>query len=144
MATPNPAPARRAAPNPWLNRALYTSPIHYCLLTTEAQYRRLMKRMGVRSPNDWLGTGVASTHHLHDEHGDRCAVVCYPVKLKTLPHEVAGVLAHEAMHIWRAVHEHIGEDHPSSEFEAYAMQHIVGNLHWAYNKAARAAARKQA
>lgn len=133
-----------SAPNPWLNRTLYTTPVHFCLLTTEAQFLRMMKRMKVQSPNYWLGTGVASTHHLRDQHGDLCAVVCYPVKLKTPPHQVAGVLAHEAMHIWRTMREHIGEEHPSSEFEAYAVQHIVGNLHWAYNKAARAAARKLA
>ena len=128
--------------NPWLNRSLYTTPVNYCLLTTEAQYLREMKKLGVTNPDPWLGGAVACTHHLSNRHGDLCALVCYPVKLKIPPHHVAGVLAHEAMHIWRVMREHIGETSPSSEFEAYAIQHIVGNLHWAYNAAARAMQRK--
>jgi len=50
------------------------------------------------------------------------------------PRATVGLLVHEAMHVWRDVREGIGEEHPSSEFEAYAMQNIVDELIRAYER----------
>jgi len=46
----------------------------------------------------------------------------------------ADLLVHEAMHVWRDMCEAIDEKHPSSEFEAYAVQNISANLFKAYEK----------
>lgn len=50
------------------------------------------------------------------------------------PRETVTLLVHEAMHVWRDIRENIGEEHPSSEFEAYAMQDIVEQLIKAYEQ----------
>jgi hypothetical protein len=50
------------------------------------------------------------------------------------PLATVGLLVHEAMHVWRDIREGIGEEHPSSEFEAYAMQNIIEELLRAYQK----------
>lgn len=50
------------------------------------------------------------------------------------PYDTVNLLVHEAMHVWRDIRESIGEDHPSSEFEAYAMQNIIAELLTAYLK----------
>jgi hypothetical protein len=50
------------------------------------------------------------------------------------PPDTVGLLVHEAMHVWRDIREGIGEMEPSSEFEAYAVQNIVGELFEAYRK----------
>jgi hypothetical protein len=47
---------------------------------------------------------------------------------------VIGLLTHEAAHIWQQMREHIGEDDPSSEFEAYAMQAIIQSLWTGFEK----------
>lgn len=50
------------------------------------------------------------------------------------PRIVADLLIHEATHIWQDIREGIGEEKPSSEFEAYAMQNISAELFAAYEK----------
>lgn len=50
------------------------------------------------------------------------------------PVETVGLLVHEAMHVWRDIREGIGEEFPSSEFEAYMMQNIIHELLEAYQK----------
>lgn len=47
---------------------------------------------------------------------------------------IISLLAHEAMHVWQRCCEHIGEEKPSAEFAAYAMQNIVEELVRGYVK----------
>lgn len=37
-------------------------------------------------------------------------------------------LVHEAVHVFQFACQHVGEEHPSAEFEAYAIQRIFNNL----------------
>lgn len=46
--------------------------------------------------------------------------------------DVAALLVHEAMHVWQAFCEHVGEKSPSDEFEAYSIQSIFHELMTAY------------
>lgn len=45
--------------------------------------------------------------------------------------EIAGLICHEATHIWQAVRAAMGEKHPSIEFEAYSVQAIFQDLYQA-------------
>jgi len=42
--------------------------------------------------------------------------------------QIAGILVHEAVHVWQEYIHHIGEDRPSSEMEAYGIQNISYTL----------------
>ncbi|WP_127753906.1 hypothetical protein [Devosia sp. 1566] len=44
------------------------------------------------------------------------------------PYDHPGMLVHEAVHAFRYLCHHIGEREPSSEFEAYSIQHIHAGL----------------
>ena len=46
--------------------------------------------------------------------------------------QVAGMIAHECMHVFRHIKEIIGEKEPSSEFEAYVMQTLVQHSMFAH------------
>lgn len=46
--------------------------------------------------------------------------------------EIAGLLCHEATHVWQAVRKDMGEKEPSIEFEAYSMQAIFQGLYQAW------------
>lgn len=59
---------------------------------------------------------------------------CIVTVANRTPQETVSLLAHEAMHVWRDIREGIGEEKPSSEFEAYAIQNIVDELICAYEK----------
>lgn len=46
--------------------------------------------------------------------------------------EIAGILAHEATHVWQLIREQIGEESPGMEMEAYAIQAIFQGLYQAW------------
>ncbi len=50
------------------------------------------------------------------------------------PRNIAGVLAHEAVHVYEQVLEGMGEVEPGSEFHAYGVQDIFQNLVKAYEQ----------
>ncbi len=48
------------------------------------------------------------------------------------PVEIAGILVHEATHVWQEVRAAMGEREPSIEFEAYSVQAIFQELYSAF------------
>ncbi len=48
------------------------------------------------------------------------------------PVEIAGILVHEAAHVWQEIRAAMGEKNPSIEFEAYSMQAIFQELYSAF------------
>ncbi len=127
----------RTRKNKWLNRGLVYGP-HFTLCTTEADYRREVKRLTTKpDPNDapdaWCPPGRACVHTLdqHDKTGMAC-IVCIDVagieRDKTSPEVVVAMLVHEATHIKQQFMTFIGERAPSAEFEAYVMQNLTRSL----------------
>ena len=116
----------------WLRRDLVTSPYHIGICLSESSFERELKRLKVKR-DQWprfCNSGAdASTHFLEQTGGiGLIAVVClHPPKNKT-GIQVAALLVHEAIHIWQAIREDLGEKSPSSEFEAYSIQAISQSL----------------
>ncbi|WP_342371423.1 hypothetical protein [Acinetobacter sp. D009] len=48
--------------------------------------------------------------------------------------EIYGLLLHEAVHVWQKVKKLMGENEPSSEFEAYSIQAIAQDLFKMYEE----------
>lgn len=48
--------------------------------------------------------------------------------------QVHAMLLHEAVHVWQHIRERMGEDTPSSEFEAYSIQRIAQDLFVMYEE----------
>jgi hypothetical protein len=127
----------------YLDRSLLWSPIAYGLCTTEAEYRREVKRLGVISPSPFLcrPTAGATTHFLDSSDatniafGDIVAIVCIRRRDDVDPINVAALLCHEAVHIFQWVCARIGEEKPSDEFQAYSIQWIAQQLMFAYRDA---------
>lgn len=59
------------------------------------------------------------------------------VDVECSPAEIVGLLAHEGAHVWQETLRAIGEEAPSPEFEAYAIQRIVQDLVKTYEKTRR-------
>ena len=59
--------------------------------------------------------------------GLACVVMVRNVEDCT-PIEVAGLLVHEAVHVWQQYADDIGERNPGTEQEAYAIQSIAQEL----------------
>lgn len=117
----------------WLDRALVVSPYCYGLCKSEKEFHKELKRLNVPRANwpDFLLTSHANaTVHFFEQRGDigRSCIVCVG-KLKNRPRsQIFGLLTHEAVHIWQAIRDSIGEKYPSSEFEAYSIQTISQRL----------------
>lgn len=107
-------------------------PHHYGFCPSEKAWKALAKS-SKRDLGAYPETKGATTSLFQStEHRTRTCVVTVAEGHK--PHVVVSLLVHEGMHIWRDIREKIGEEHPSSEFEAYAMQNIVADLIEAYER----------
>lgn len=108
----------------WLNRSLLVGP-YLTLCTSEDEYRSVLKKVGCTDGGEWLlkSESWATTHILSDGNDLTCVVCVSPGDHSEAA--LAGVMAHEAVHIWRAFLDSIGEDDPGEEVEAYAIQNIA-------------------
>ena len=125
----------------WLDRGLMTSAYHYALALSEKDFHSELRRLKVpkRSWPDFQKTSRShATTNYFEKTGEcnQCAIVTMH------PHKKSGhdilqvyvILVHEAVHIWQAHRDSIGETHPGAEQEAYAVQRIAQSLMFSYNE----------
>ena len=122
----------------WCDRTLIQSPYFYGVCLDEKDYHKTLKKLELpeRLWAPFVNPGKDATVHywVHDD-GRNVALVCIKDAHKHKPGSVVGILVHEAVHIWQAIKEDMGETHPSKEFEAYSIQWIVQELIESYNHA---------
>ena len=118
----------------WLERDLITGP-HVVLCLSVQAFQAAVAHLGCPKPLQFLGNdhSSGSVHTLKDNTGRTACIVslCAP---GSTPIEIAGILVHEAVHVWQAHCEDIGEDDPSAEYEAYSIQRIAQRLMESYVK----------
>ena len=116
----------------WLDRTLIRGDF-LCLCTTEAEFLKELKR--TKSPAPWPkwieDDAFATTHYIVTGKGNRATIVCMTdKKMDGIP--AASLLVHEAVHVVQEYFRHIGEDQPSIEMQAYAIQEVAAQLMFAY------------
>jgi hypothetical protein len=117
----------------WLDRTLIRGDF-LCLCTTEAEFVKELKRMKVLAPwPKWIDDdALATTHYTVSSKGNRATLVCITdKKMDGIP--TASLLVHEAVHVVQEYFRFIGEETPSIEFQAYAIQEVAGQLMYAYS-----------
>lgn len=125
-------------PNPaWLDRT-WVQGNYLALCTTEKAFLKAVKQLKVPhwKVNSWVSAGANATTHIFknaSEPADAC-IVCINIKEGVAPTQVASILVHEAVHVFQDYCKDIGEDNPSAEFEAYAIQNICQALFDAYKE----------
>ena len=123
-------PKKRKRKVTWLNRSLSIGP-YYCLCLSEKEYSYALDYLSI--PQNDRDTFIphdkfACVHTFNCSGGQIACIVCLSVDKKVEQTFVYGLLVHEAVHIWQQHIEHIGENSPSYEFEAYAIQMISQSL----------------
>jgi hypothetical protein len=112
-----------AAKTRWLDRTLVLGP-YLCLCLNESEYKRAAKHIGWPEDGDiWCNSGGGRTHMVFDC-PEPAAIVCIDVPDAGYV-AVAGLLAHEATHIWLDWLRSMGEDKPGDEITAYAIQNLT-------------------
>ena len=111
----------------WLDRSLILGPyLTLCLSQTELDEVCCHLKMKEPLTIPQVNACVFTIKNTKD--GRSACIVCLPILLGKHLVEIMGLLVHESMHIWQEVRRFIGEDNPSKEFEAYALQNISQTL----------------
>lgn len=113
----------------WLSRSLIAGP-YYTLCLTEESFRAALAHIEYREPLAFMPSSRAhaTTHHLVSQSNERCCIVCMRDWRGRAPIEVAGLLVHEAVHIFQEWTEQVGEVAVGKETQAYSIQWIAQEL----------------
>ena len=121
----------------WCSRPTTFIPFPFFgLCRTEADLSKALKKLKISDPCPFKASSGAnaSTHTFEWNESDVVCIVTLGSTKGFNRHQIYGLLAHEAMHVWQKTREMIGEKEPSSEFEAYSMQFICTQLFKAYEE----------
>ena len=107
----------------WLDKGWLPVYIGFC--PTEKAWHREMRRMNVMGSPYPASDGCSTRFKTGT--GKDCVIVCVNERfgVDSCRHGLVGLIVHECTHAWRYILNAIGEDVPSSEFEAYSMQSIT-------------------
>ena len=113
----------------WLDRRIACSGPHLALCLSADEFHAAMAHINADDQSArWVRGGSATTHCVSDDSGKLTCIVCISDFDGRDPIEVAGLLVHEAVHVWQRYAASIGEDRPGDEQEAYAVQAISQEL----------------
>jgi hypothetical protein len=112
----------------WLDRRISAPGPYLTLCLTAPEFQHALHKLKVQARPDFVKPGAdATTHHMTNGGASTC-IVCLQGYEGRNPIEVAGILVHEAVHIWQEYCNMIGERNPGVEQEAYAVQSIAQEL----------------
>lgn len=113
----------------WLDRRIGRAGPYLALCLSQGEFREAMKQLKAPMIPHWVSPGANATmHSLEHEESGLCCIVCMDGHQGRDPIEVAGMLVHEATHVWQQWCDGIGESEPGREQEAYAIQCIAQEL----------------
>ncbi len=114
----------------WLDRRIAAAGPYLALCLSEDEFKAAMRHLKIDGAGPWISNdhSHATAHEVLGSDGRRCVVVCLSQWEGRDPIEVAGLLIHEAVHVWQAYCDDIGEEKPGREQEAYAIQAIAQEL----------------
>ena len=120
---------RKAKGARWLDRRIAAPGPYLALCLSEQAFANATAHAGIVQPGDWIKTpwSQATTHYFDGERGF-IVIICMRDWEGRDPIEVAGLLVHEAVHVWQEYAARIGERNPGVEQEAYAVQAVAQEL----------------
>lgn len=112
----------------WLDRRIACPGPYLALCLDIPSFNHACKHIGVQPPDFILNAWSQATANTFRSDKGLAVIVCLRDWYNANPIEVAGLLVHEAVHIWQEYAENIGEHNPGKEQEAYAIQAISQEL----------------
>lgn len=118
----------------WLDRRIAAPGPYLALCLSESEFKDALKRLKITHSSPWLNAGADATTHCFTNPDGKplCVVALAPSPPSRTPVEVAGLLVHEAVHVWQEYAASIGEHNPGREQEAYGIQNIAQELFTEY------------
>lgn len=120
----------------WLDRRIAHPGPYLALCLSDEEFQAAMRHLKIKSPPDWIKSpqAHATVHYCTNPKGELSCVVCMAFEPHRDSIEIAGLLVHEAVHIWQEYAGSIGEANPGREQEAYAVQCIAQELMAEYRR----------
>lgn len=122
----------------WCDRGFF--PSYYGFCPDEKSWRAEMRRL--KQKEDYPVTDARVTTYTRDGLGDKPKLLQIVTinnnldgKINTI--ELAGLIVHEAVHVFQHICEDMGERSPSNEFQSYATQFIFQQLMSAFKLSKR-------
>jgi len=115
----------------WLDRRIAAPGPYLALCLSEEQFHDALRHCGIPAGSAPFLSSThadATAHVMTNKQNNLVCVVCLGSCEGRSGIEIAGLLVHEAVHIWQNYAERIGETHPGTEQEAYAIQSIAQEL----------------
>ena len=113
----------------WLSRRVAAPGPYLMLVLNQAEFDSAWRQCRVSERFPYVRRGSdAATHLLENGSGECVAIVALGPVGQREPIEIAGLLVHEAVHVWQNYRDAIGEARPGDEQEAYAVQAIAQEL----------------
>lgn len=106
-------------------------PLFLGFTISDCAYKASMRKMGVDGPPKFVTEGAfATTHTFRHPRSGHCAIVCVDRNRcrGASKDGMAGLIAHEAMHVWTHLLEFMGETKPGDEIGAYTLQWMTSTL----------------
>lgn len=99
------------------------------LCLSEGEFRQQVTHLKLPEIPRWVSARAdATAHFFENPDGNTVVVICLSGWKGRNPVEIAGMLVHEAVHVWQTYCDDIGERTPGREQEAYAVQAISQEL----------------
>ncbi len=111
----------------WLDRRIGAPGPYLALCLSQAELSTAMRKLKLPPP-PFTFEGADATMHSFVGPNGLCCIVCLGDMRDHNPVEIAGLLVHEAVHVWQAWCDDVGETHPGREQEAYGVQAIAQEL----------------
>lgn len=113
----------------WLDRKISAPGPYLAMCLSEEEFCAAVKHIKADTGIAWIKSvqADATAHMFTSQHG-LTVIVCIQGWEGRNPVEIAGLLVHEAVHVWQEYASHIGEDKPGREQEAYGIQAIAQEL----------------
>jgi len=114
----------------WLDRRIAHDGPYLTLVLSQKEFDAALRHCGVPPGTKWLSTdhAHATAHYLTNQRGEQVCIVALGPWGTRNGIEIAGLLVHEAVHVWQQYCDWIGEHTPGREQEAYAVQSIAQEL----------------
>jgi hypothetical protein len=107
--------------------------VKYALCLDNKSFRRKLKELKISDDLHFVNSKADATVHWFENPDDVCcALVCIDNYKGRDPIGIAGLLLHEAVHIWQHHKEVVPEGHTNDELEATSIQKIAQELMWSY------------
>ena len=120
---------KKAKPQ-WCSRNIACPGPYLTLVFSQEELDRELYRLKIKEAVEWVRNAHsdASAHYFTAPDGKFCCIVALRGWEKRSGIELAGLLVHEAVHVWQVYAENIGETEPGKEQEPYAVQSIAQEL----------------